>query len=327
MIFVTGGSGFIGTHILRHLVNAGQDVVSFSLEPPSPGVALCLADFSSQIRFVQGDIQDSDKLSEIFGSNEFSCIIHCAAVNGEPAARANPKRAVEVNVAGTASVLSAALSKKVRRVIYLGSGTQYGPCPDLKPVAETTPAHPAGIYATSKQMAEMYGHAFADLTGLEFVSVRISAPYGPFEVIEPSPMHVRYWCDAASAGRPIVLERGADHPRDFTFVEDTAAGVIAICLADDVRSPVVNISSGQLYTLQDLVKVMRQLRPNGRWEVGPGLLDDGDPRTASSLRGPLDIQIAREAYDFSPQVDLLDGVSRYLAWLGGDASESAGNIR
>ena len=316
MILVTGGSGFIGTHILRCLANAGQDVVSFSLEPPSPDVALWLADVSSQIRFVQGDIRDAEKLSGILGSDAYTCIIHCAAVNGEPAARADPKTAVEVNVVGTASVLSAAIGKNIRRVVYLGSGTQYGPRPDLKPVAETAPAQPAGIYATSKQMAEMYGHAFADLTELEFVAVRVSAPYGPFEVIEPSPMHVRYWCDAASEDRPIVLEKGAGHPRDFTFVEDTAAGVVAICLADDVRSPVVNISTGTLYTLQDLVNVMRRLRPNGRWQAGPGFLDDGDPRTATSLRGPLDIRLAREEYGFSPQVDLHDGVGRYLTWLG-----------
>ncbi len=319
MIFLTGGSGFIGTHILRHLAMAGQHIISFSFTPPSQSANYFLDDFSSQIEFIQGDIRDPGRISEILYSNKCSCIIHCAAINGELAARADPNRTVGVNVAGTSSVLSAAISNDVRRFVYVGSGTQYGPKPDLKPIRETTPAQPEGIYATSKQMAEMYGHALAKLTGLDFVSVRNSAPYGPFELIESSPMHIRYWCDAARMGRSIILTTGADHPRDFTFVEDTAAGIALVCLAEKLSSPVVNISAGILYKLQDLVDVMKSLKPNCRWEVGPGHLQHPDPRT-TSLRGPLDIRIAREEYGFSPQVDLLNGVRRYLAWLENTSS-------
>lgn len=315
MILVTGGSGFLGTHIVKALAEAGKDVINFSLVEPSRLATRELGRLVSRVRFVEGDILEPGQLAEILDSREVECIVHGAAVNGEVAAREDPERAVATNVMGTAHVLANAVRGNVRRVVYLGSGSQYGNRRDPTPLAEDEPTNPSGIYATTKQSAELLGHAYAAITGLNFISLRISAPYGPHEEIEPSPMHIRFWCQAALEGRRVDLPDGGDHPRDFTFAADTARGVLAACLCQTPSFEIYNISSGRPITVREVIAVLNEIKPGSALSAGPGFLGGDDPRFVTSLRGPLDIGRAERDLGFSAETDLAAGIRHYLSWL------------
>ncbi|QGP90991.1 GDP-L-fucose synthase [Neomoorella glycerini] len=314
-VLVTGGSGFLGTHIVKALAEAGEEVINYSPSGFSEPAMAYLADLASRIHYVEGDVLDAGQFGRTLKSYQVECIVHAAAINGEPAARRCPERTLASNVMGTANVLTQAALARVRRVVYLGSGTQYGPRLDLRPLREEEPARPCGIYATTKQMAEMYGIEYANLFEVEFVSLRISAPYGPLEKIKPSPMHVQFWCRAALEGREVNLASGGDHPRDFTYVSDTARGVAAACRCEKLRYNIYNISSGRSYTLRELVEVVKRLRPGARLRIGEGFLAGDNPSFRTSLRGPLDISRTRNELGFSPEVDLVTGVNEYLEWL------------
>lgn len=246
-----------------------------------------------------------------------------AALNGEDAARRDPALAIAVNVVGTATVLSAAAATGIKRVVYIGSGTQYGPSNDLRSINEEACSRPHGLYASTKQAAECIATAAARLSGIEFVSLRVSAPYGPLETINPSPMHVRFWIDAALCGKEIRLD-GADHPRDLTYVDDTAAGIVAAALAPRLASSVINIASGEMVRMGTVVSAVQQLVGGARISLGPGHLCSDDPRVAGSIRGPLSIERARNELGFEPKIGLAEGIARYLAWVRAESRFAAG---
>lgn len=313
-VLVTGSSGFLGAHIVRALVEAGEEVVGYSLEEPYPPALTLLGAGRSLFRFVRGDILDGGLLGDNLKRFNIRCVIHAAAVNGEPAARSDPGRAYAVNVGGTAQLLALAAGREVPRFIYVGSGTQYGPRPDRQPLSEDDPPAPRGVYATTKQMAETLGIAYGEKYGLEFISMRVSAPYGPMERTHPGPVHVQFWCRAALEGRRVELAYGGDHPRDFTFAGDVAAGLLAVRRAKKLDHKVYNLSSGRAHTLGELVRVIKDLVPEAEITIGSGILP-ADDRTRTSFRGPLKIERLRREVGFAPRTDLSQGVALYLRWL------------
>lgn len=327
-ILVTGGSGFLGTHVCRELAAKGMPVVDFSSHPPAPANQRIIGAFT--VTHIDGETRDAAHLQDCLRTLGVSTIVHMAAINGEDAARRNPELAISVNVLGTANVLAAAAATGVKRVVYIGSGTQYGPTNDLRSINEDACSRPEGIYASTKHAAECIAAAAARLSGIEFVSLRVSAPYGPLETIDPSPMHVRFWIDAALCGREIHLD-GADHPRDLTYVDDTAAGIVAAALAPRLASPVINIASGVTIRMGSVVSALRQLVNGARISLKPGNLCTDDPRIAASVRGPLAITRARNELGFEPKIGLVEGIARYVAWIRAESRFSKGgslsNIR
>lgn len=313
-VLVTGSSGFLGVHIVRELVSRGEEVIGYSLEDPSPPALEVLGDGISRFRFVRGDLLDGGLIGETLDRFSVRRVIHAAAINGEPAARTDPGKAYAINVGGTAQLLSLAAGVGVERVIYVGSGTQYGPRHDLKPLKEDEPAAPLGVYATTKQMAEMLGIAYCVRAGINFVSVRVSTPYGPMERIQPGPVHIQFWCRAALEGRRVELPSGADHPRDFTFVGDVAAGLADLCRAEKIRYNLYNLSSGRMHTIGELVQIVRNLVPGSHISAGSGILP-ADHRTRTSFRGPLKIERLWRETGFEPKTELARGVAEYLQWL------------
>lgn len=313
-VLVTGSSGFLGAHIVRELVKSGEEVIGYSLEDPCAPALEVLGGGRPRFRFVQGNMLDGGLLKETLERFNVRRIIHAAAVNSEPAARTDPGRAYAVNVGGTGQLLALAAGAGVERMICVGSGTQYGPRHDWKPLDEDEPTAPQGVYATTKQMAETLGIAYGAKAGMNFVSVRVSAPYGPMECIQPVPVHVQFWCRAALEGRRVDLPSGGDHPRDFTFVRDVAAGLAALCRAEKVKYNIYNLSSGRMHTIGELVGIVRDLVPGSQISVGPGNLP-ADHRTRTSFRGPLTIERLGREVGFEPKTELARGVAEYLQWL------------
>ena len=316
-VLVTGGSGVLGLHVVQTMAAHGESVVAYSTSGAPPGADVVLGDFASRVAFVQGDIRDLERLREIAKSNGVRGIIHSAALTGEAQARARPHDVFAVNVAGTANVLEVARLGKMRRVVYIGSASEYGRRIDLRPIGEDE-VNVEGLYAESKFLGHRLGQRYREIYRLDVITVRVSSAYGPgtrfnaFRKLVGNTL-IAHLCRAVAMGEPVVLEGGGDYPRGWTYASDTAAGVRLAYQTGSPRHSVYNIASGEIYTVAEVVDAVRRVEPRARIEISPGQWED-DPFQAGNLRGPLDITRARDDLGFRPAYDLEAGLREYIAW-------------
>lgn len=314
---VTGGSGVVGAHVARHLAARGEKVVSYSTAGAPANVAVMLGAVAAGVTFVAGDVRDYARLAEIADEFGVDGAIHAAALTGEAQARARSREVFAINVGGSMNVLELARERKMRRVVLLGSASEYGRRDDHTLIAEEE-TNPQGMYAETKFLAHRLGRRYRALYGLDVVTVRISSCYGPHTRFNPfrklvGNTLIAHLCRAAAFGEPVALDGGGDYPRDWTYAADTALG---ICLAYQAASPAhteYNIAAGRSYTVGDVFAALRRVEPGAQVSVGAGTWDD-DPFQALNWRGPLDVSRARADLGFEPQHDLESGLREYVAW-------------
>ena len=314
-VLVTGSRGFVGSHLVKQLAGKGLKVLAFNRTPPQPLDIEFLKPVIESVEFVTGDVTDARALEKVFSEYRIQGIIHSAAVNGEAQARKFPELTMRTNVSGTLELLMAANQARIKKFVFVGSGTQYGPRADLTPLNENDHCSPRGIYSNAKQATEMMGIAYSRVASMNFVSVRISAPYGPMDRMDPAPTHVKFWCRAALDKTAVRLDTGGEHRRDFTYIEDAAKGIVAIYLADHLSSTVYNIASGQSYLLSEVIAILKQLVPDANLQIGGGLMEVNHPQVENSYRGPLDISRAATEFHFAPSYTLEEGIQEYVDWL------------
>lgn len=314
-ILVTGGTGFVGLHLLKALADGSEPVLSLSTSGALEETAReFLGEAVGRIRVLKGDVTDVEALRRLAHEEQVRTIVHAAAITaiGDTEARL-AYGAVRVNVGGTAALLEAAREVALRRFVYVSSATNYGPCDPRVPIPEDQPLRPLGIYAVTKVAAENLALRYAELFNIPAAIVRISAPYGPLErptggrqVMSP----LYEWCRAALAGGSVSLE--ADLERDFTYIADTVEGLRLVCRAPQLPHTVYNIACGQNLRFSEILATLQRIRPALTIARADRKMD---PFFAQSLRGPLDITRARKDLGFAPRYDLEAGLREYLAWL------------
>lgn len=312
---VTGGTGFVGIHVMRQLVEQGETVVSVSTSGSLDDVARqFLGNLVERVICVKADILDLGKLREEIRKLSVKTVVHGAAITaiGELEYEI-PHQAVMVNVGGTATILEASRCEGISRFIYLGSATVYGSGDPRIPLREDAVLNPTGIYAITKRAGEEIVSRYFDLFEMDGTIVRISAPYGPLE--RPSGRRTVMsplfgWCQAAVDGGEVVLEE--DLERDFTFVVDTARVVVLTCQVRTLAHRVYNASSGCNVRFSEVLEMLSRLRPKLRVRYAEVGGSSGFFR--ESLRGPLSIARAREDLGFSPEYNLERGLRSYLEW-------------
>ncbi|MFQ5850354.1 MAG: NAD-dependent epimerase/dehydratase family protein [Candidatus Binatia bacterium] len=313
---VTGGTGFVGIHVMREVAEQGETVVSVSTRGFIDDVARqFLGAACERIVCLSADILDLGKLREGIRRLGVKTVVHGAAITaiGE-LEREIPHQAVMVNVGGTATILEASRCEGIGRFIYLSSATVYGGGDPRVALQEEAVLNPTGIYAVTKRAGEEVVSRYLDLFGMEGAILRISAPYGPLE--RPSgrrtvmsPMFD--WCRAAAAGEEIVLAE--DLERDFTYAVDTARVVRLACQAPVLPHRVYNVSSGRNVRFSEVLETLSRLRPQLR--VRRKEIDSSSSFFRQSLRGPLAIARAKGDLGFFPEYDLERGLKSYLDWL------------
>jgi nucleoside-diphosphate-sugar epimerase len=227
-------------------------------------------------------------------------------------------------------VLEVAREAEMRRVVYLGSASEYGRRADLQPISEEE-TQPQGMYAETKFLGHRLGQRYRQLFGLDVITVRVSSAYGPNTRFNPFRKLVgntllAQLCRSAALGEAITLDGGGDYPRDWTYAEDTAQGICLVYKAGALRHTTYNIASGRSYTVGEVVDALRRVAPDACVSVGAGRWED-DPYQALNLRGPLDITRAREELGFARRYELDDGLRAYIAWwravaAAGDAQKT-----
>lgn len=299
---VTGGSGFVGQHLVRELLRQGRGVTIIDLVHPGPLAA------ARGVRWIQGDVRDQDVMNRgLKGVKEGGVdrLFHLAGFTGVRDS-GETSDVFDVNVGGTLSVIRTATENGVSRVIYAGSSSVYGNT-DIFPTPESAPLRPQSPYGESKQRAEalVLNVAGRD-SGTTFAVVRFFTLFGSGGRPE---MAIPTFLRRACSGETLPLLGSPDSFRDYTSVHDALRGLLLVADADDLSGP-VNIASGRPVRLRDLIEVIARVigrRPECRWLPGHPLDVYGTHA---------DITTARRL-GYSPQVSLSEGVEEILRSTSG----------
>jgi nucleoside-diphosphate-sugar epimerase len=301
---VTGGAGFIGSHLAEELVRRGERVrVVDSL---ITGRRENLSHLP-QVEFLQGDLADLEVARRAVAGVDY--VLHQAAIPSVPRSVNDPITSNRANVDASLNVLVAARDAGVRRVVYAGSSSAYGNTPAL-PKVETMPTAPLSPYALQKLVAEQYCQMFTALYGLETVTIRYFNVFGPRQ--DPSSPYsgvISLFISALTEGRRPTIYGDGEQTRDFTFVTNVVDGVLRACEAPQASGEVINVATGGRISLNDLFRTIRDLT---------GAMVEpiyAEPRAGDVRDSQADINKARRLLGYEPRVALADGLARTVEWF------------
>ena len=301
---VTGGAGFIGSHIATKLVERGDQVRV--LDNLSTGHRDNLAHIADDIDFMEGDLRDFSAVQQAMRGIEI--VFHQAALASVPRSVAAPLDSHAACTTGTLHVLEAARSANVRRVVYAGSSSVYGD-QAVSPKSESLLPAPLSPYAAAKLSGENYCQAFSHTYGLETVTIRYFNVFGPRQ--DPNGEYaavIPLFVTAMIAGEQPTIFGDGRQSRDFTYVENVVAGNLAAATAAGASGRVFNVACGEQTNLLELVAAINRVLDT---EIQPLF---ADPRPGDVYESCADITAAREVLGYMPAVAFDDGLRRSIEY-------------
>jgi Nucleoside-diphosphate-sugar epimerases len=301
---VTGGAGFIGHHLVRHLLDRGDEVSV--IDDYSTGDRSRLDPFRERITLVEGSILDTAALDKAVRSCEV--IFHEAAIPSVARSVVAPRRTNDVNVGGTIDVMLAAARSGVRRVILAGSSSVYG-IPEQLPCRETQRAAPESPYGTSKLAAEHYVRTLGRLSGIETVVLRYFNVFGPGQ--DPASEYaavVPRFVTAVLGGRQPIVNGTGEVSRDFTYIDNVVAANLLAARSSSPTGLTCNVACGSRHSLLELLEAISEAA--GR-SAEPAF---GLPRPGDILHSQADISLARQTLGYEVVVPFREGIGRTVAW-------------
>jgi nucleoside-diphosphate-sugar epimerase len=308
---VTGGAGFIGSHLAEELVRRGHRVrVADSLVTGRRSNL----DHIPGVEFLEGDLAGVDFARRAVEGADF--VLHQAAIPSVPRSVKDPITSNRANVDGTLNVLVAARDAGVKRVVFAGSSSAYGDTPTL-PKHEGMPNCPLSPYALQKVVAEQYLQLFTRLYGLETVSIRYFNVFGPRQ--DPSSPYsgvISVFATALLEGRPPTIYGDGEQTRDFTYVANVVDGVLRACEAQGASGEVINVATAGRISLNVLFDEMRRLIGS---DVKPVYAEfrAGDVRDSQA-----DISKAARLLGYKPVISFEEGLRRTVEWYQTTAKET-----
>ncbi len=301
---VTGGAGFIGSHLVEALVEKGQEVTV--LDNLSTGHRHNLEPWMDRIEFIEGDLTDRQAVERALEGVEF--VFHQAALASVPRSVEAPLDTNAACVTGTVQLLDAARRAGVKRLVYAASSSAYGDQP-FSSKREVDVPSPLSPYAAAKLAGEAYCQAFYHTYGFETVCIRYFNVFGPRQdPNSPYSAVIPLFITAMLEGRkPIVYGTGLQS-RDFTFVANVVHGNLLAMEADNVAGRVLNVANGQSTTLLELIAVLNRLLET---DVEP---EFAPPRPGDVMESMADITLARNLLGYEPQVGFEEGLERSIAY-------------
>ena len=303
MYLVTGGAGFIGSHLVEQLLRQGESVRV--VDNLTTGHRENLAD-ARGVEFVEGDLADPAVARRAVDGATY--VLHQAAVPSVPRSVEDPLASHRANVDATLQVLLAARESGVKRFVYAGSSSAYGDTPTL-PKVETMPPAPRSPYALQKLVGEQYAELFTFLYGLETVTIRYFNVFGPRQ--DPSSPYsgvISCFITALLDGRRPIVYGDGEQTRDFTYVDNVVDGVLKACLAEAAGGIVMNVATGKRVSLNSLLARLADI-VGVRAEPIFQAARQGDVRDSLA-----DCTRARALLGYEPTVTLEDGLRRTVQW-------------
>jgi UDP-glucose 4-epimerase len=300
---VTGGAGFIGSHLSEELVRRGERVrVVDSL---ITGKRSNLAHLDG-VEFLEGDLADLAVAGRAMAGADY--VLHQAAIPSVPRSVQDPITSNRANIDATLNVLVAARDAGVKRVVYAGSSSAYGDTPTL-PKREDMPTNPLSPYALQKLVGEQYLKLFTDLYGLETVTIRYFNVFGPRQ--DPSSPYsgvISLFATAVLDGRRPRIVGDGEQTRDFTYVANVVDGVLRACTAPKASGLVINVATGGRISINRLCHTMAEM---AGVRVEP---EHVAPRAGDVRDSQADITRARDILGYEPVVSFEEGLRRTLEW-------------
>ncbi len=308
---VTGGAGFIGSHVCERLLQMDHAVWAFDDLNPfySPGIKRqnlrVLQAMARPFAFVQGDITDRRALDEVFAEAHFDQVIHLAARAGVRPSLAEPALYQRVNVEGTVNLLEAARARQVKKVIIGSSSSVYGVNSKV-PFSEEDPIFSAiSPYAASKLACEALGHVYHYVYRMDVVMLRFFTVYGPRQ--RPD-LAIHKFAQLITAGKPVPVFGDGSTARDYTYVSDTVAGIIA-ATQKEFGYEIFNLGESQTVKLSYLIELLEKA-------VGRKAIIDRQPLQAGDV--PItfaNIDKARRKLGYNPRVPIEEGIPKFVEWF------------
>jgi len=300
---VTGGAGFIGSHLCEELVRRGARVrVVDSL---ITGKRQNLAHLP-QVEFLEGDLADIDVARRAVHGIEY--VLHQAAIPSVPRSVEDPLTSNRANLDASVNILVAARDANVKRLVYAGSSSAYGNS-EVLPKVETMPTAPLSPYALQKLVAEQYCQMFTTLYGFETVTIRYFNVFGPRQ--DPSSPYsgvISLFISALCDGRRPTIYGDGEQTRDFTYVTNVVDGVLRACHAPGASGEVINVATAGRISLNQLFAIVKR-------EVGSSLEPNySNPRAGDVRHSQADISKAQRLLGYTPIVSFEDGLGRTVTW-------------
>jgi len=304
---VTGGAGFIGSHIVDRLVELQERVRV--LDDFSTGKIENIKHNLDKIELIRGSIANMDTVRRAVEGVDF--VLHQAAIPSVPRSVDDPIGSNEANITGTLNVLIAARDAGIKRMVYASSSSVYGDSPTL-PKGEDMPADPLSPYALTKLAGEYYCRMFTRLYGLETVTLRYFNVFGPRQ--DPNSQYAavipKFLTLMAEDRQPTIYGDGLQ-TRDFTYVGNNVTANLLACEQPNVAGEALNIACGESFSLLDLVDHLNRILGKS---LEPIL---SAPRPGDVKHSSADIQKARRLLRFSPEVDFHEGLEKLAMWFEG----------
>jgi nucleoside-diphosphate-sugar epimerase len=302
---VTGGAGFIGSHIASALVSAGARLRI--IDDLSTGYRENLEEIDGEIDFVQGSLADEKSLRKALEDVEL--VFHEAAIPSVPRSVENPRQTHIASVESTLSLLLASREKRVRRVVYAASSSAYGDQPTLPKVENMLP-EPLSPYAVAKLVGEHYCQVFTRVYGLETVSLRYFNVFGPRQ--DPSSQYssvISRFISALLGGERPVIYGDGEQSRDFTYIDNVVDANLKAAETVKGIGEVINIANGERISLNQLLAELKSL--TGKSDV---VASYEDARAGDVKHSLADISRARNLLGFEPRVGLRTGLQLTIEW-------------
>ena len=301
-VLVTGGAGFIGSHLVRGLLDRGDGVRV--LDNLSTGSKANLAGLD--VEFIEGDVRDTAVVQESI--KDVDTIFHMAAFISVPGSMEDPLTCYEVNLNGSLNVLMQASQAGVRRVVLASSAAVYGE--SESPVAENHPKNPQSPYAASKLAMEQAAQLFSQSFSLETICLRYFNVYGPRQSPDsPYAAAIPKFIQAMLAGEPATIHGDGRQTRDFVYVGDVVEAMLLAADGDSVDGRVFNIAGGKSVPIIELVEIIQRFFPETPDPVF------GPPRRGDLHFSEADISLAERALGYRPRIDLQEGLGITVEWF------------
>ncbi len=307
-VLVTGGAGFIGSHLTDHLLSLGCQVTVLDDFSSGDRANLELAEKTGRLRLIEGSVLDEAVLASAIDGAAY--VFHLA-VQCVRKSIGDPLENHRVNATGTIMTLEAARRAHIHRFIYCSSSEVYGNCGGERLNEDLTQCAPVTVYGAAKFAGEYYAKAYYQTYGLQTVVVRPFNAYGPREHDQGDLAEVipRFVIRVLNGLPPIIFGDGSNG-RDFTYVTEIAAGIALAAECDALLGRVVNLAYGRMITISEVAETI--LRACGRIDVTP---ERDTPRPGDVIALQADTSRARELLGFSALIDFEQGLQKYLQWF------------
>ncbi len=307
---VTGGAGFIGSHVAERLSDLGHDVRV--LDDFSSGKRENLASFADRIDIVEGDMTEYDQCRAACA--DMDMVLHQAAIPSVPKSVDNPVASHHANINGTFNILRAAHESKCRRVIYAASSSAYGDT-EVSPKREDLKTGPLSPYAVQKLCGEMYGRAFYECFGMEFLGLRYFNVFGPRQ--DPKSQYaaaIPAFVMAILSDTPPTVYGDGEQTRDFSYIENVVHANVLATQAEKTEGQAINIACGEHVSVNQVIAKINEL-------LGRDVQPEYVPTRAGDVRHSLaDISLAKKVIGFEPQVMFDDGLKRAIDYYAAIAA-------